>query len=514
MYREGESSLARIFISYRHVERDSRFAQHLAARLEQRGHAVFLDTALLVGTRWVEEIESQLRRCHFFIPLLSPDSILSDMVRREVELARALDSAGSLRILPVRFDLDGDLPYDLAAYLNPIQYLKIATEADFDHATSQLLRAVEHFQALPEGGAATDTPAAACTAESCGAPLPAADLRVETGAIAGDSPFYVRRSCDEIVERALQQAGSTVVISGPRQSGKSSLLARACTLAGRTGAPVCYLDFQLFDNAQLQSLESLLKYVAWKIGRAVAARSKPEPWDPILGHKEMLTSYVEDAVLSESNSHLVFAFDEVDRVFDYPYRDDFFGLIRAWHNRRATQAGWRRVSMLLAHSTDPALWIQDVNQSPFNVGEHAAVEDFDIAQATDLARRYGLDLGADAAHRLRLLVGGQPFLVRQALYAMARHGMGIDQLAAGACDERGPFGDHLRQFRWRLHRNPRLSEALRQILDARRCDHEEDFLRLKAAGLIRGQTCHRAELRCEIYERYFRGQLGTRAAGN
>jgi len=501
----------KVFISYRHVAPDQEFAQFLGARLSACGHDAFLDVGMLIGTRWVEEIESQIAASEFFVILISKDSILSDLVRREVELAHSLASKGKLTILPIRLGFAGELPYDLAAYLNPIQYTYIEPGKPYDPVCDQIIAAVEHFQALPTLAPAvsrTGMRALIQATDHIGAPLPAADPRMETGAIAPSSPFYVRRTADNAVEQALHGNGCTVVVKGPRQSGKSSLLARICASANAGQKRVCYIDLQLLDHGQFASLGVLLRHMAWKIARVLKTQMKPEPWEDNLGHKEMLTAFIEDGVLGDSKGTAVFVLDEVDRVFDYPYRDDFFALMRAWHNRRATQYLWGRVSLVLSHSTDPALWIQDMNQSPFNVGERVDLEDFDAEQIADLSLRHGLLLDRNRdLKNLQRLVGGQPYLVRQALYTLATRHWPVSTLDEAACDERGPFGDHLRQFHWRLQRDPVLKRALEDILKKGICERDTDFQRLKAAGLVSGASCRRAQMRCGLYDRYFRSQL-------
>lgn len=509
--------MSRVFISYRHVGLDQEFAKHLAAHLQSHGHIVFLDVSLHVGARWVEEIESHIRDSQFFVAVLSKDSILSDMVRREIEMARALEAKGLLRILPVRIGFRGELPYDLAAYLNPIQYAFLNDSQAFEAVCDQITAAIEHFESLPEQarepGEDASTEQIRALAEvttAVGAPLPAADPRLETGAMAVGSPFYVTRGSDAALGRALHR-GSTIIVNGPRQSGKSSLLARACATGTGRQWRVCYIDFQFIDHNQLGSLEALLRYFAWKIARILACEAKPEPWDASLGHKEMLTTFIEDAVLNDADSETLLVLAEVDRVFEFPYRDDFFALIRGWHNRRATHTQWAPVSLLLAHSTDPTLWIQDINQSPFNVGEHIQLEDFTAGQIRALAARHGLALATPDVAALHVLTGGHPYLVRQGLYHLATGRFDLPGLTAEACDERGPFGDHLRQLRWRLHRDETLNPALQQILRTRRCEREDHFIRLKAAGLVRGETCREAEMRCDLYKRYFRGHLESQA---
>jgi hypothetical protein len=466
-----------------------------------------------VGTRWIKEIELQIKSSQFFVVLLSKDSILSDMVRCEVELPHTLATNNKLVILPVRIALSA-LPYDLAAYLNPIQYTVLGLGESYEPVCNQIIAAIEHFTALPEQ--ATDAEmgwlpdqirALADLTDAIAAPPPTADPRLETGAMSPSSPFYMARAADAIAVRELGRGGTTVIIKGPRQSGKSSLLARICSSARRNNQRLCYVDFQLMDDAQLNSLRTLLRCLAWKIARFFRTSVKPEPWDETLGDKEVLTGFIEDSVLGDGEP-AIFIFDEVDRVFDYPCRDDFFALIRAWHNRRATQNNWERVDIVLAHSTDPSLWIQDVNQSPFNVGERVQLEDFDADQIAALSHRHRLRLSRDRdIVKLMTLVGGQPYLIRQALYTMATRQWPVSTLNDVAIEERGPFGDHLRQFRWKLHRNERLRVAIAQILQRGACHDDRDFQKLKAAGLVRGESCHSGQMRYELYDRYFRTQL-------
>jgi TIR domain len=111
--------VTQVFISYRHISPDQDLAGFLEGYLKSRGIEVFIDTQMLVGDKWVEEIERRIRASSFFVALLSADSNRSDMVRQEVELAHSLPNCA---ILPVRVAFDGALPYDLASYLNRIQY--------------------------------------------------------------------------------------------------------------------------------------------------------------------------------------------------------------------------------------------------------------------------------------------------------------------------------------------------------------------------------------------------------
>lgn len=154
--------------------------------------------------------------------------------------------------------------------------------------------------------------------------------------------------------------GITATVRGARQMGNSSLLARAHAAALGQGQAVAYIDFQLIDRDKLCDLDSLLRYLAARLARALKTAQGPEDyWDPMFGPKDSLTEFVEEAVLEPATDQVSLLFDEADRVFEQSaYRDDFFATLRAWTNRRATHPQWAKLNLVIAHSragtVDPA----------------------------------------------------------------------------------------------------------------------------------------------------------------
>ena len=509
--------MSKCFISYRHVKPDEDLARFLEKHLIKHEHKVFLDTQIEVGTKWVDEIERQIRDSGFFIVLLSKESIRSDMVRQEVKLAHELSKipGQSFTILPVRVAFAGELPYDLGSYLDLIQYALWEPTVTFEIIGEQILSAIEKSTALPNQGKSDKKDVSesgirvlADATEKAGAPLPAADPRL-TGTVRLDSPFYIRRKADTELEDQVQLQGTTTVIKGPRQMGKSSLLARVNAVAKINKQKALYLDFQLIDEQQLESLESLMHYIAWELCIALETRIEPdECWKKALGAKRNLTIFIEKAILSENSILAVILFDEADRVFNYPYRDDFFATVRGWHNLRATKEIWNNFNLMIAHSTEPNLWIQDIHQSPFNVGYRIRLDEFNADQVSELNAKHGAPLKEDREIKdLMELVGGHPYLVRQAFYTLVSNDWAMSELKKVATDEQGPFGDHLRQYQWRLQKNKPLKDALRQIIYERECDDESDFQRLSAAGLVKGEDRKSVEIRCALYKEYFKKHL-------
>jgi hypothetical protein len=512
----------KIFISYRHVEPDQSLAGFLVEHFRRSGLEVFIDRQMLTGTRWIEEIESQLRSSDFFVVLLSKDSIRSAMVRKEVWIAHELSQLADRRftILPVRANFTGALPYDLSAYLDTIQYAVWKDGEAYDAVANQLLAAINHSIALPLTGRTEDEaadPAAiralAEVTEAAGAPLPSADPRflLESGAVKFDSPYYIRRDADDKFEELIRQSGQTIIVKAPRQFGKSSLLARADIHAQASERPPFYLDFQFVDAKYLEGLDSLMRYLARKLARHFRTLIKPDEfWDDGLGAKDNITDFIEEALLTDAASPILFLFDEADHLFSRPFRDDFFATVRGWHNLRARNNRWNNLNLVIAHSTEPNLFIRDLTQSPFNVGLQIRLDGFSREQLAALNAKYGQPLKSSAEiESLFDLVGGHPFLIRQALYFLVANRWSLAELEKESANDTGPFGDHLRRFLWSLQSrgNEDLKAAMLQILRNGHCDSEEHFQRLNSAGLVRGETRNAVQARCRLYRDYFSKHL-------
>jgi hypothetical protein len=170
----------------------------------------------------------------------------------------------------------------------------------------------------------------------------------------------------------------------------------------------------------------------------------------ITNHTEC-TYYVEDEILSRLEQPCVLALDSAESLFETTYSNAFFSMLRLWHNNRAFEPMWPQLDLVVATSTEPYYFIDNLHQSPFNVGEVIELQDFTRAQVRELNQRHGGPLTAKEEAQLMSLLHGHPYLVRRALYLVASQRMRANDLFAHASDERGPFGDHLRAFLWLLH---------------------------------------------------------------
>lgn len=521
---------AKVVISYkRDVDPDEPTALALVEALRQH-HQVFVDQDMPVGTPWAERIHQEIAQADALIVLLSEQAVHSEMVHREVALAHDLGrKAGKPKILPVRLAYHAPFISPLDTYLSPLNWAMWDGPED----TSQLIAALEHAlvgQNLPMD---MDTQPSGlpptAKIDSIPRPTPAAQMRRSSpagnsatgvspgslespeGTMDANSRLYVERSFDDLAVGAIRRQGETVVIKGPRQMGKSSLLARVMDTARHQGKQVAYLDFQEFEKSDLAHADDFFPVFCALLSDELALEDQVDAyWKNKLGNTQRCTRYVERYLLKTLDRPVVLAMDEVDRTFDAPFRSDLFSMLRSWHNKRATKAIWKNLDLVLVTSTEPYQLIEDLNQSPFNVGQVIELTDFTAAQVADLNQRHGSPLTDSDGRSLMNLVHGHPYLVRKALYLVASGQLSADELFNRACEDRGPFGDHLRYHLSRLHEQPELTDCFLRVVHHQECLDEGLFFRLRGAGLVRRRQNGTVVPRCELYAQYFQKRLPRR----
>jgi AAA-like domain/TIR domain len=504
---------AAVFISYkRRTVVDEPLARQIFGALAQAGHRPFIDQTLQVGVDWAREIEQQITTSDYFIILLSTDAVQSEMVAREVELAQRAARNGRARMLPVRVAFDEPLPYQLSHLLDHLQYAVWHTDVDTTPLIAQLLTAVSGQATLPVFGSPAFTLAENAT------PPPSADprfmelLRIPGGGLRRDSPFYIERDGDAVLQTELAKSeGVTVTIRAPRQSGKTSLLVRAMAHAQQRTQRLIFIDLQAVERRFLEDYELFTRHLASRA--ALTLRIDPaiidRLWQSSYAASDKLTIFFSDHVLADETP-AVLALDEADRLQDAPFRDDFFGLLRAWTNDRAINpfgSPFDRLNILQVIATEPSMLIQDVNRSPFNVGTKIVLNDLTVPQVADLAQRYRAPIDATQRDELMRLLGGHPYLTSRALYALIADHITWSDLLRSAPTSGGLFGDHLRAQLTLLGTRPELRDAVGQVLARGRCPDEATFYRLVQAGLVRGADAGACRMRNELYAHYFRNKV-------
>ena len=457
---------ARVFLSYkRHVEPDQTLAGEVVVALETAGHTVFIDQRLTVGQAWAKEIETQVHQADYLIVFLTADSSRSEMVRGEIEMARHHAATTSHpRILPVRVNFDGPLPYPLNAYLDSVQYATWRGAGDTQRLLAQLLDAIT-------GAAQSDMrsdPAAPVSLVDLPPPY-AAPLPVPGGTLDVDDPWYLPRPTDATALSVVRQPGQTLTIKGPRQMGKSSLLMRTVKAGLDVGKRVALLDFQLVDEKSKADADLFFRRFASSIAEQLDLPDEvDESWDSGFGQSAELLS-LRGAAESCSRSTVRASSPSTRPIQSSARRSRATSspccAAGTGCGRHPIRRSWKNLDIILSTSTEPQFFIDRPHESPFNVGVVLPLEDFLPDQVAAPQRPAPRPLGAgDVQRALRARLRASlpdaegPLHGWRAAPRPARS----TSCSRTPSTTSGPFGDHLRYYLLRLQGKPELIAMLRR----------------------------------------------------
>jgi AAA-like domain len=338
-----------------------------------------------------------------------------------------------------------------------------------------------------------------------------AHLQFPEGSVPLDSPFYIERpGVDCLCYETILKPGSLIRIKAPKLMGKTSLMTRILGHATKHNYQIVYIDFSSVERTILTDLDKFLRWLCCRVGRQLKLENKlNDYWDTeILGSNGNCTAYFEEYLLAEIDSPVVLGLDEVDRVFPHTeVIEDFLGMLRSWHEHGKISAIWKKLSLVMAHSTEVYIPL-DMNQSPFNAGVPVELLEFDCKQVLDLACLHNLNWNNTQLEDLMKMVGGHPYLVRLAMYMVSCGKVTLEKLLQEAPTEAGIYNNHLRRHLELLQQAPELALALKTVVDSP--DPVEldsmQIYKLHSMGLVQRQDNHVIP-RCNLYRKYFQRVL-------
>ena len=337
------------------------------------------------------------------------------------------------------------------------------------------------------------------------------ELETPEGQVHPDSKFYVERPPieSECYEEIVKPA-ALIRVKAPRQMGKSSLMTRILKHAEKNGCHTANLSFQ---DADASVFEDLNKFLQW-FCTAVARESKlsenraAECWEDGLGGKDNCFDFFKSSLLKNTDKPLVLGLDEVDRIFEHKnVAHDFFGLLRAWHEKGKHDEMWKRLRLVIVHSREVYVPLK-IHESPFNVGLAKELPELNPEQIRDLAERHGLVWNETELQDMIKMLGGHPYLLRKGMYELVKKHITFDNLLKFAPTEQGIYADHLRRHLLNLRKDSDLTKAMKQAVRSTapvQIDAIQGF-QLNSMGLVKYQGNDVVPL-CDLYRKYFQARL-------
>jgi hypothetical protein len=299
---------------------------------------------------------------------------------------------------------------------------------------------------------------------------------------------------------AIRKSRKGVLIRGPYESGKTSLLMAIASEAIRDGQAVVTIDLQL-DMSDASEKGAYLRRIAELFAEAVGKTFNAEHWRQDLTPEVSLTSYIERIVLPDVPAGLLLCIDELDALQHASFREDFLQMLEGWQERgRRPNSRWQRFGVAVAMSSE--FPVDALN------GTVVITSDFNVDEVGQLNRLYGQVFEREEdLQRLFDWLGGHPLLTQIALNAASINPVETirDDLFDNASDQNPFFGGNLRTKFHLLNKHAELKAGYEMVLDGTLQDRQIGE-RLRAYGLAR---LHREVCvpRCSLYEAYFRSRL-------
>ncbi|MEG3438796.1 AAA-like domain-containing protein [Pannus brasiliensis CCIBt3594] len=322
-----------------------------------------------------------------------------------------------------------------------------------------------------------------------------------------ESPYYIEREgVETIAYEAIGKPGALVRVKAPNLTGKTSLLLRILARGEAEDYRTAYINLRDVERSKLANLDMFLRWFCVTVGNRLGLKNRcPEMWDTdILGSNDNCTLYFEEYLLKALDCPLVLGIDNVDRVFPYSeVVEDFFGMLRSWHEKGKIRPSWKQLRLVLVHSTECYVPL-DLNQSPFNAGIPIALGEFDRSRLRTLVSFYRLPWNEEAIDAVTAMVGTRPYLLALAFHAIGTGKITLERLLREAPTEVSIYSDHLRRQLEILQQAPELARAFYRVVASAEPIELSPMqtYKLHSMGLIQ-QEDNRVRPGCRLYREYF-----------
>lgn len=331
----------------------------------------------------------------------------------------------------------------------------------------------------------------------------------------GPPDFYVERPPFEsqCYETIFSQSGALIRVKAPHRMGKTWFVEHLLNQVQENQYRSVTLSFRDADRAVFTDLQTFLKWFCISVGNSLELPNQvEEKWQDGLGNNSNCTSYFETCLWADLNTPLVLVLDDVDLVFEqHNVADDFCRLLRSWYDRarRASGSTWRNLRLVIVHSTD-VYGALDINYSPLaNVGTVFSLRKFYLTEVTELIQQYELHWQADQVEQMVALIGGNPYLVHEALGYLKMHPeVTLEQFLHNAATEISPYHNYLGELLNTLQQNSNLAAAFESIVNS------TTPIKVESASVFQLYSMGLVEIEekgvvpsCELYRRYFRDRL-------
>ena len=351
------------------------------------------------------------------------------------------------------------------------------------------------------------------------------------GALKHDDPDYVKRDTDEELLKALKDGDFCCVLNST-QTGKSSLMNRMLHGLEEYGFLCVSIDLTTFVGSDCTSnqfyrdfSDKLIEKL--KTVEILLSFDLENWWQEKSSNSAMLRleSLITNIILKKTSKILVIFVDEINRISEFKFGSDFFGLIRSFYNRRSTIDDYKRLTFALLGIATPSQLYPNKKISPFNIGKNIKLRPFQPHEITPLKDKlvreinYSEAKATEAMEKVLLYTNGHPYLTHSLCQLVidenTNFDVDIDQLVEEKVIkgwQNSHYQDHFDNIRRNLSQSNQRSMSLLDLYKKILVSSHNDALQANANNMVQIdlqllglvlEEDHILKPYCKIYEKIF-----------
>ncbi|MFN5515147.1 MAG: AAA-like domain-containing protein [Cyanobacteriota bacterium] len=326
------------------------------------------------------------------------------------------------------------------------------------------------------------------------------------GYLAADSPHYQER-VEPLARKILAQPGAFLALQAPQGMGKTHCLQRLTHWAKSQEYQTAYLHFWQAKSDALENWPLFLESLGIQLANFLNIQTvySPGAGRYLFNSEDDFNQFLEYRILPRLTQPFLWVLDDVDSLFAFPKIASRFAiLLNHWHEKSCFFPHWQVLRLLLAYSPEsPQFWMLD--HALFSGAVTLELDDFAITQVETLIQKSCIILTPEQRRKLMTLVGGHPYLLSQALYALKYRRQSPDAFFNQASTLGSVYASHLYAKARQLQGVPGLLPLWRQLVWSNRpvAANSLDFRALTYLGLIQWQG-NEVMIKNDLYRRFFR----------
>ncbi|MFN6496447.1 MAG: AAA-like domain-containing protein [Nostoc sp. DedQUE01] len=229
--------------------------------------------------------------------------------------------------------------------------------------------------------------------------------------------YVIRQADDELIKNL--EAREYCYIFNARQMGKSSLRVRAMNQLKYKGFSCAVIDMTEICTDKVSKEDFYSTIISQLVAYFKIDIQEKDWWDKKrTNFMVRLIDFIEEVLLEKVNQNIIIFVEEIDRIIEVEFKDEFFNFLRSCYNKRDNNDKYKRLTFALLGVATPFDLIANNKITAFNFGQEIELTGFKIEETEPLQNGFKelkekISDPKAVLEEVLFWTGGQPYLTQK-----------------------------------------------------------------------------------------------------